>query len=183
MGKLWSVLRRLICCTMRSASKSRVRLSMPIATGRRPLAAPFVIRVESKCSSSESGKLSTTSQPASSSVRSAVDLPAPESPVTSKMRFGAELLFTSGIESELGERYFYLHGSGGLKAAEPNRGHLHAGNRHGARHLRHPLDLNGELHHQADRSLGHVLELKDAEPPYLQLVADILRRRGDEADR
>ena len=59
-----------------STLKSRLRTSTPSASGRSP--APSTSR-----STSESGMLSTTSKPASSSARIAVVRPAPDGPVTS----------------------------------------------------------------------------------------------------
>ena len=56
-----------------AASKARVRLSMPSASGR--LVAPAI-----SASNRDRGRLSTTSWPASSSARSTVDLPAPDRP-------------------------------------------------------------------------------------------------------
>src|SRR5690242_4562842 len=102
---------------------------MPMARGRR-LLLPRASGVDSRCSKSDSGRLSTTSQPISSSVRSAVDLPAPDRPVTSKMRSGAALRFIvttgSGLQAETFEREFDLDWCRYLLAADRYRGKRHA---------------------------------------------------------
>src|SRR6185369_7931009 len=65
---------------MPSASKPRLRTSIPTAAGRiRPLGPP-----RTKSCNKSVGRLSTTSQPMSSSASSTVDLPAPDIPVTSR---------------------------------------------------------------------------------------------------
>ncbi len=78
-----------------SASKPRLRASIPTATGAvRHSPPPWT-----KASSRSAGRLSTTSQPMSSSASRTVDLPAPDMPVTSSRRGGrraAVVIRTSG---------------------------------------------------------------------------------------
>ncbi len=73
---------------LRRYSETRRRLELPVPSG-----------VSSRSSSSDKGKLSTTSQPRSSRVLSAVDLPAPDRPVTSRIRCGAAPAVKGGVRS------------------------------------------------------------------------------------
>src|SRR4051795_7580311 len=67
-----------------SASKPRLRTSIPTAIGTSRHSVPPPMKPSSK----SNGRLSTVSQPMSSSASSTVDLPAPDIPVTSNRRGG-----------------------------------------------------------------------------------------------